>query len=100
MVGHRARDELITGRLIGHGAANYQFRRDAQRSYYVRLQTDRGERVLWGKDLERAVKASASRVATDDIVGVRRVASEPVTLVREQRDAQGRVVSHRQGAHR
>ncbi|HKE94568.1 MAG TPA: hypothetical protein VKB34_09705, partial [Povalibacter sp.] len=36
----------------------------------------------------------------NDIVGVRRVASEPVTLVREQRDAQGRVVSPGQGAHR
>ena len=94
-------DELITGRLVGHGAANYQFRRDQDPSYYVKLQTDRGERVLWGKDLERAVKSSASGVSVGDIVGARRADREVVTVIERQRDAQGRVVSQsEQLAHR
>lgn len=94
-------DELITGRLVGHGAANYQFRRDQDPSYYVKLQTDRGERVLWGKDLERAVKASASGVGLGDIVGARRTSREVVTVMERQRNAEGRVVAQsEQLAHR
>lgn len=92
---------LITGRLIGHGVANYQFRRDQDPSYYVKLQTMRGERVLWGKDLERAIKASTTNVAIDDMVGVRRVGRETVTITERQRNAQGHVVSQsEQLAHR
>lgn len=97
----RSSGELITGRMIGHGVANYQFRRDQDPSYYVKLQTMRGERVLWGKDLERAIEASTTKVAIDDMVGVRRVGRETVTVTERQRDAQGQVVSQsEQLAHR
>jgi putative DNA primase/helicase len=53
----RAEEELVVGRLVAHGPENYQFRADGAMSYYVKLQTDRGVRVLWGKDLPRAVSA-------------------------------------------
>lgn len=98
----RPRSEpLISGRLIEHGAANYQFRRDQDPSYYVKLLTMRGERVLWGKDLERAIKASATAVASGDVVGVQRLARETVTVTERRRDNNGQVVSEReQLAHR
>ena len=66
---------LITGRLVGHGAAPYQFRTDQNLSYYVKLQTDRGERLLSGKDLERAVKSSASHVGLGNMEAAQAAAS-------------------------
>jgi hypothetical protein len=52
---------IVVGRLQGHGSANYQFRSDQDPSYYVRLLTDRGEKVLWGKDLKRAIESSSTQ---------------------------------------
>ncbi len=74
----RLRDELVTGRLMEHGTANYRFQADQQPSYYVSLQTIQGARVLWGKDLQRAIGESASQVMVGDMVGVRRVGQERV----------------------
>ena len=52
---------LLIGRLKDHGPASYQFRSGEDASYYVRLLTSRGERILWGKDLERAVRRARPR---------------------------------------
>lgn len=93
--------ELVIGRLAAHGEANYQFRADEDPSYYVRLLTTQGEKVLWGKDLARAVREGESQPKTGDLIGARRVAREAVTLVSRQRDAQGRVIRQdEQHAHR
>jgi hypothetical protein len=93
--------ELLIGRLKDHGAANYQFRKREDPSYYVRLMTSRGERVLWGKDLERAVKEGETRPKPGDLIGARRIAREAVTVTTRQRDAQGRVIAQEEHhAHR
>ena len=93
--------ELIVGRLIEHGPANYQFRAEEGPSYFVKLQTDRGTRVLWGKDLPRALANSQTHVQVDDMVGVQRRGREAVTVLEKQRDSQGNVVAQReQQAHR
>ncbi len=92
---------LIVGRLADHGHANYQFRQNESASYYVKILTNRGERILWGKDLERAITTSTTQAKTGDVVGARRVAREAVTLTERKRDAEGRVVSHTEHrAHR
>lgn len=98
----RERDQkLIVGRLQEHGKANYQFRTQEAESYFVKLLTQRGERVLWGKDLERAISASATQPKPGDTIGARRVAREAVTVMTQQRDAIGRVLSQsEQLAHR
>lgn len=92
----RRGEDLLIGRLIGHGAANYQFRADEDPSYYVKLLTSRGPRTLWGKDLERALLESETRPKTGDLVGARRAAREAVTVTVKERDAEGRVVSQRE----
>lgn len=93
--------QLVVGRLQEHGRANYQFRRDLDPSYYVRLLTSRGERVLWGKDLERALSAAATRPKIGDMVGAQRVGRESVTVMDRRRNAEGRVISQREHhAHR
>lgn len=92
---------LLIGRLKDHGRANYQFRKYEDPSYYVRLLTSRGERTLWGKDLERAVKEGETRVKAGDLVGARRIGREAVTVSARQRDAEGRVIAQEEHhAHR
>jgi len=98
----RPRDEpLIVGRLQQHGAAPYQFRSGQDASYFVKLLTQRGERVLWGKDLERALGFAETKPHVGDVVGARRVAREAVTVTSRQLDSEGRVVTQsEQAAHR
>jgi hypothetical protein len=74
------RGELVTGRLEGHGKANYQFEPDGSPSYYVKLVTGRGIETMWGTDLERAVARSKTQLKIGTLVGVRRVGSEAVTI--------------------
>lgn len=89
--------QLLVGRLMEHGRAPYQFRGGEDPSYYVKLLTSRGERTLWGKDLERAVSASETQPKLGDLVGARRVGRRAVTITSRERDAEGRVV--RQAEH-
>jgi len=99
-LGRRA-GQLIVGRLQEHGRAPYQFRPDQDLSYYAKLVTAAGVRVLWGKDLERAILAGETKPKTGDQIGARRTAREAVTVVDRQRDAEGTVVSQMEHhAHR
>ena len=93
--------ELLVGRLAAHGRANYQFRASEEPSYYLRLLTSRGERTLWGKDLERALTEAETRPAVGDLIGARRASREAVTITTRLRDAAGQVVSQAERqAHR
>jgi hypothetical protein len=95
-------DSLVMGRLQAFGRAPYQFRAQESPSYFVKILTQRGERTLWGKDLERALQESSTKPQQGDQVGARRVGREAVTVVAKERDAEGRVlrqsevVAHRQ----
>lgn len=84
--------QLLIGRLESHGAANYWFKREEERSYYVRILTSSGRKTIWGKDLERALHESKSGAAVGDQVGVRRVNREAVTVNVPTRDASGQVI--------
>jgi len=90
-----AQSPLLRGRLVAHGAAPYKFDPAQSLSYHVRLQTDDGERVLWGVDLERAIVESRTGVRTGDEVAVENRGSEPVSVKIPKRDASGRVVGQR-----
>src|SRR6202166_4227772 len=93
--------QLLIGRLKDHGPANYQFRAKEDPSYYVKLLTSRGERILWGKDLERAIAEGETRPKIGDLIGARRIAREAVTFTSRQRDSEGRVIAQEERhAHR
>jgi hypothetical protein len=97
----RRSGQLLIGRLKEHGEANYQFRAKEDPSYYVKLLTSRGERVLWGKDLKRALAEGQTRPQVGDLIGARRIAREAVTVTSRRRDAEGRViVQEERHAHR
>src|SRR5882757_8061811 len=89
----RRDEQIVVGRFQEHGVAPYQFRAREDPSYYLKILTNRGERILWGKDLERAIVQSSTQIKVGDLVGARRVGGEAVTVTTRQRDAQGRVVS-------
>jgi hypothetical protein len=85
--------KLTVGRLVEHGPANYQFRESESPSYFLRVITITGEKILWGKDLERAMKESHSQPKIDDQIAARPVKSESVTITERRRDSDGRIVS-------
>lgn len=101
MLATRRLGGLLIGRLADHGAANYQFRDSEDPSYYLKLLTTQGVKVLWGKDLERALRDGETRPRVGDLVGARRVAREAVTITSRSRDSEGRVTSQQdRQAHR
>ena len=93
--------QLLVGRLTEHGRAPYQFRAGEDETYYLKVLTSRGERTLWGKDLERAISTSETQPKVGDLIGARRVGRRAVTITARQRDAEGRVVRQEEHhAHR
>jgi hypothetical protein len=68
--------DWLGGRLLAHGKAPYRFEPESRESYYVRLQTADGRQVLWGKDLERAIRESKSHAKVGDAVGARILSRE------------------------
>jgi hypothetical protein len=68
--------DWLGGRLLAHGKAPYRFDPESRESYYVRLQTADGRQVLWGTDLERAIRESKSHAKVGDAVGVRILSRE------------------------
>ena len=85
-----SRDEtLIVGRLREHGAAPYRFRADQDPSYFLKILTVDGERVLWGTDLKRALAESVTQPKIGDVIGARRTFRETVTITERERDRAG-----------
>ena len=85
------RGELIQGKLIEHGRATYQHDPRAGMSYFVKLETLRGSRVIWGVDLERAFKESLTKPEPGDDVGLKSVRQDAVTVKKPTRGAEGEV---------
>lgn len=85
-----AESEFLVGRLVDHGAAPYQHNPKEAMSYFVRIETARGERDVWGVDLERAFHESLSRPGLGDEVGIRTTGRESVTvpIVKQAPDGQ------------
>ena len=93
---HRqGRGALTAGRLIDHGRATYLHNPHEQMSYFVKIETERGERTLWGVDLERAFKESLTRPQLGDAIGVRATRQDTVTVKAPERDADGLVVGEK-----
>ncbi len=89
----RAQNErLLFGELLDHGRENYQFNPHEDTSYFAKVKTDRREVILWGQDLERALRESQTQPQIGDRVGVRQIGQEAVTVRSRERDAEGRVL--------
>lgn len=65
--------------LVAHGRAPYENRPGSRESYFVTLESDKGEQhTIWGVDLERAVAESGAELG--DKIKLDHVAAEPVML--------------------
>jgi len=84
--------DLIVGRLVDHGAAPYGHDPKQPMSYFVRVETARGDREIWGVDLERAFRQSLSMPGIGDEIGLRAVGKQSVTVLAAKRDTEGREV--------
>ena len=83
----------MLGVLIRHGRAPLEFRTGAEPSYFVTLKTDRGERTVWGRGLERALVESRTQPQVGEAVGVRENGITPVTFVMRERNPRGEIVT-------
>jgi hypothetical protein len=93
-------DALLTGQLVDHGRATYHHDRHAPMSYFVKLETSRGDRTIWGVDLERAFRESLTKPGIGDEVGLRTVRQDPVKVRRQDRDEAGELAEHDLETHR
>lgn len=86
---------LLIGTLVEHGRAPYRHDMKEAMSYYAKIETSAGDRTVWGVDLERAFKESLSKPVAGDVVGLRAVRQDPVTVKARERDAEGKVTRER-----
>ena len=82
---------LWTGKLLEHGRAPYKQDPKEPMSYFVRIETTKGERTYWGVDLERAFKESLTQPQTGDAIGISTSRKDPVTIKVAERNADGEV---------
>jgi hypothetical protein len=64
-------NRLYVGKVLEHGAAPYESNPRNEMSYYVKLGTPKGEKVIWGVDLQRAVAESGIRSGAEVAVANR-----------------------------
>lgn len=77
------------GKLVRHGQAPYKHDKNEQDSYYVVLETPRGEKTVWGIDLKQQFEATPVAVGTDIVVS--QVGRRGVTVQANERDAARKV---------
>lgn len=90
------RDGLITGRLVDHGHATYHHDPHEPVSYFVKVETPRGERTLWGVDFERAFRQSLTKPEIGDYIGLRAVRKEAVTVKSREHDSDGKILNEKE----
>lgn len=86
-------DRLVSGELLRHGPARYRDEQNGAPSYYITVRTERGERTLWGWEIERALADSRTKPKIGEQVGVRENGIDPMTFVLRERDDRGHVVN-------
>lgn len=86
IAGHRSYE----GVLVEHGRAKYKDDPRSKMSYYVTLATQRGEKTIWGVDLERAVLSSGIQVG--EPIRLAFNGSQDVTVETNILDGDGNVI--------
>ncbi len=86
---------LISGRLIDYGVAAYRHDPHEPISYFVKIETPKGEREIWGVDLKRALKESLTQPKIGDDIALRAVRRDTVTVQGHERDPHGKVVGQK-----
>lgn len=81
----------LSGHLLEHGPAPFEFKEENQASYFAKLRNSDGkERVVWGVDLERAL--NEAKVEIGEYVTFENHGKKPVTIDRPVKNELGEVV--------
>lgn len=80
-------ERVVVGTVVDHGLDHYDHNVQNAKSYFVKLATDRGEREIWGVDLDRAFEQG--KVQRGDAVALVQQAHKAVTATVPLRDASG-----------
>ncbi len=83
-------NRVYVGKVLEHGAAPYEDNPKNENSYYVKLQTESGERKVWGVDLPRAIEEG--KVNAGDDVALAYQGRQQVTVKVKERDDKGKVI--------
>ncbi len=94
------RRSLMIGRLVEHGPAPYRHDPHEPMSYFVKLETARGDRTIWGVDLKRAFKESLTQPGIGDEVGFHSVRQEAVKVRTQKRGEAGELIERDLQTHR
>jgi hypothetical protein len=85
---------LRYGTLVAHGEAPYRHDATQSVSYFVTVRDAGGqERTSWGVGLRDAFRDSKTAPAVNDLIGIRRAGSTPVTVMGRLVDDQGEVTA-------
>jgi len=88
-------DRVTFGRLVDHGSGQHEGKPGAPLSYFVKLETPRGERVFWSPALKTAMAQSRTQPSIGDEIGVRENSILPATVLYSERDVSGKVINQR-----
>jgi hypothetical protein len=89
------------GTLVAHGEAPFRHDATQSMSYFVTLKdADGQERTSWGVGLKDAIQKSQTNPAVNDLVGIHRAGSTPVTVAERSVDEDGVLVTQAIGAKR
>lgn len=83
-------NRVYVGKILEHGAAPFENNKNNELSYYVKLQTDAGEKTVWGVDLQRAIDKGAAQPGDD--IALAYQGRQPVTVKVKERDKNGVVI--------
>jgi Large polyvalent protein-associated domain 7 len=82
------------GTLVAHGEAPYRHDPTQAASYFVTLKDSSGrERTSWGVGLKDAIRDSKTAPTVNDLIGIRRAGSTPVTVLQRSLDEDGEVIA-------
>lgn len=81
----------LAGKLVEHGAAPYEHKKDNKDNYYVTLENADGKQsTTWGVDLQRAMAESEAQPG--DHVELENLGRKAVTVEKDIKDETGKVV--------
>jgi len=83
-----------SGRIVDHGKANYKNDPEEKVSYFVKLATAKGEEIVWGVDLPRAL--AEGKAKTGDDVRLEFLGKQRVTVTALERDKDGKVIGSKE----
>jgi putative DNA primase/helicase len=82
---------VYVGKLLEQGEAPYEQDPKNEKSFYIKLETPKGEKLVWGVDLKRALEEGQIQVGHDVVIANQGRKQVPITV--KDRDASGAVIS-------